>query len=642
MENLSFNELKNKLDEITIRYEMLNISQSVLNSEEIIKGILNYLKQFFMFKALSFYPRKGKDKKFNPYRTSEILFQELIQDNDLINSVSDKREILILSEGMKDQTLFKILAPINDGGKSIGVLIGLREKPFLKDEISLFKIAAKQFAFIIQNVKAEERYRSVVENALDGVVVLDEDGRVLYVNEKMTELIGYQKEELIGKYFSQFIDEDGKKVLKNNIPQRIDEEEVSLWYELNIIKRNGEIRNVEVSATCIRDTEENPVIVAFIKDITEKKKFEIQLIQSEKLRAIAEMANGMAHDFNNALSIILGNIQLLKLNVSDINILTTLNLIEKVAKDSAQTIKRLHDFTKHTPRKDLQQLNINSIVEDAILITKPKWKNDAQRKGINIDIICDLKDIPPVMGNPSEMREVLTNIIFNAVEAMPEGGKIEIKTFWNKGKNYIKILDTGIGMCEEVRKRIFEPFFTTKPFTNSGLGLSMCYGIIKSFGGDIEVESKLGGATTFTIILPIGESSKEINNIRNKDSKSEKRARILVIEDEELVRDILYKGLSFAHHQVTVAKNGSEGIEIFQNNVFDIVLTDLGMPNLSGWDICKVIKEMSPNTPVGIITGWKVEIDEKENEGKMPDFIISKPFDFNEILNKINELLMEH
>lgn len=642
MENLSFNELKNKLDEITIRYEMLNISQSVLNSEEIIKGILNYLKQFFMFEALSFYLRKGKDKKFNPYRTSEILFQELIQDNDLINSVSDKREILILSEGMKDQTLFKILAPINDGEKSIGVLIGLREKPFLKDEISLFKIAAKQFAFIIQNVKAEERYRSVVENALDGVVVLDEEGRVLYVNEKMTELIGYQREELIGKYFNQFIDEEGKKVLKNNIPQRIDEEEVSLWYELNIIKRNGEIRNVEVSATCIRDTEENPVIVAFIKDITERKKFEIQLIQSEKLRAIAEMANGMAHDFNNALSIILGNIQLLKLNVSDINILTTLNLIEKVAKDSAQTIKRLHDFTKHTPRKDLQQLNINSIVEDAILITKPKWKNDAQSKGINIDIICDLKDIPPVMGNPSEMREVLTNIIFNAVEAMPEGGKIEIKTFWNEGKNYIKILDTGIGMCEEVRKRIFEPFFTTKPFTNSGLGLSMCYGIIKSFGGDIEVESKLGGGTTFTIILPIGESSKEINNIRNKDSKSEKRARILVIEDEELVRDILYKGLSFAHHQVTVAKNGSEGIEIFQNNVFDIVLTDLGMPNLSGWDVCKVIKEMSPNTPVGIITGWKVEIDEKENEGKMPDFIISKPFDFNEILNKINELLMEH
>ncbi|MGQ9846724.1 MAG: PAS domain S-box protein, partial [Bacteroidales bacterium] len=298
MENLSFNELKNKLDEITIRYEMLNISQSFLNSEEIIKGILDYLKQFFMFEALSFYLRKGKDKKFNPYRTSDILFQELIQDNDLIKSVSDKSEILILSEGKKDQTLFKILAPINDGERPIGILIGLREKPFLKDEIFLFQIAAKQFAFIIQNVKAEERYRSVVENALDGVAVLDEDGRILYVNEKMTELIGCQREELIGKDFSQFIDEAGKEVLKSNISRRIDEEEGSLCYELSIIKRNGEIKNVEVSSTCIKDTEENPVIVAFIKDITEKKKLEVQLIQSEKLRAIAEMANGVAHDFN--------------------------------------------------------------------------------------------------------------------------------------------------------------------------------------------------------------------------------------------------------------------------------------------------------------------------------------------------------
>ncbi len=645
MEGLSYNELKKRFDEITIRYEILNIAQSLSNLEEIVRGILNFLEKFFKFENLSIYLINEKAKSLISYKTSshcviqEQRETESILDSNLIQKVCNVGEILVINDDYGGNGLFKIFSPLKYGESPTGVFIGQRYKPFTQEEVSLFEIASKQFATIIENTRSEERYRSVVEKALDGVILIDDEERILYINERMASLLGYGREELIGKDFKQFTDDEGKRILKNITSLKSGEEEVTSCYELNIIQRGSGIRNVEISSTCIRDSAGSINVVAFLKDITEKKKLEIQLLQTERLRAIAEMAAGVAHDFNNALSIILGNIQLLQLSVHDPNILETLGVIEKVAKDSAQTVRRLHDFTKNRSRKDLKPLDINSVIKDAVIITRPKWKNEAQGKGFDIDVICDLTELPPVMGNASELREVITNMIFNSIEAMPDGGRIEIRSFFKDQKVFIQISDTGIGMDEEVKRRIFEPFFTTKPFTNSGLGLSMCYGIIRSFGGNIEVESKLGKGTTFTIILPISKLQEKIED-RLKTERVDSRARILVIEDEELIRDVLYKGLSNAQHQVTIAKDGLEGIDLFRKMEFDIVLTDLGMPNISGWEVCKAIKEISPLTPVGMITGWKVELDEMKNEEKGPDFIILKPFDFHDILGKINESLM--
>jgi len=219
---------------------------------------------------------------------------------------------------------------------------------------------------------------------------------------------------------------------------------------------------------------------------------------------------------------------------------------------------------------------------------------------------------------------------------MPEGGKIEIRTFHKNLKVYIQVSDTGVGMEEKVKKKIFEPFFTTKPFSNTGLGLSMSYGIIKRFGGEIEVESKVGQGTTFTIILPIQLEGAE-EEVSSVTIPRGREARILVIEDEEQVSSALSKILSQFNHQVMVANSGEEGIRLFKENQFDIVLTDLGMPGLSGWEVCRAIKSLSPQTPVGMITGWGAQLSEEEIEENKLDFLISKPFDFNEILRLISE-----
>ena len=375
-----------------------------------------------------------------------------------------------------------------------------------------------------------------------------------------------------------------------------------------------------------------------LRDITDRRRIEEQLFQAEKLRAVGEMASGVAHDFNNALAAILGNTQLLLYTAQDGELKETLKIIEQVAKDSSRTVRRLQDFTRRPAPQELFKVDINSIIKDSTEITKPRWKDEAQSRGMGIEIVLNLEDIPLASGNASELREVITNMIFNAVEAMPGGGKVEIRTFKKRKDIYIQISDTGVGIPEDAKKKIFEPFFTTKPFTNTGLGLSMSYGIVKRFGGEVEVESKVGQGTTFTITLPIGEEGKE-EEVDQQLIKKGRKARILVIDDEEFVRSVLSRTLAQADHQVTLAEDGRKGVQLFKEGRFDIVLTDLGMPGVSGWEVCRMIKEISPHTPVGMITGWGGEKSRDKMKEFGLDFFISKPFDFAQILNVIGETM---
>jgi PAS domain S-box-containing protein len=466
--------------------------------------------------------------------------------------------------------------------------------------------------------------------------VIGKDNRIKYANKRLAEIQGYPQEKLIRMDFTGFLDKKSKELMADRFIRRGGGEKLSPRFELNVIRGNGEIRNVEINARVIKGLEGDINYIVFTKDITEKKKMEEQLLQAEKLRALAEMASGVAHDFNNSLAAILGNTQLLLYTVQDEELKETLKTIEKVAKDSAQTVRRLQDFTRRKVHQELFKVDINSIIKDSIEITKPKWKDEIQSRGVRIEVASNLDEIHSVLGNASELREVVTNLIFNALEAMPEGGKIEIRTFQKKKEVFIQISDTGIGIPKEIRKKIFEPFFTTKPFTNTGLGLSMSYGIVKRLGGEIEVESKVGNGTVFTIILPTGGEEIE-EAVSPLTIQKGGKARILVIDDEEFVRSVLSRTLTQVNHQVTLAENGEKGIQLFKERKFDMVLTDLGMPGMSGWEVCRMIKEISPNTPIGMITGWGMEMNRNKMEEYGLNFIISKPFDLNQILNVVAE-----
>jgi len=381
------------------------------------------------------------------------------------------------------------------------------------------------------------------------------------------------------------------------------------------------------------------------KTLSELKQAQDQIVQAEKLRAMGEMASGVAHDFNNVLAAILGNIQLLLYSFEHYGpdeIRERLKTIEQASKDGAETVRRIQDFTGKRKDREFIPLFFNDIVKEVAAITEPRWKDQAQKKGIQIELIQHLGEVPPIVGNPSELREVLTNILFNAVDAMPQGGQIAFSTQpHSEGWVELKITDTGIGMTEEVKKRIFDPFFTTKGVTSSGLGMSVSYGIIKRHGGEILVESETGKGTTFIIHLPIGfgEDVKEIKEKAEKPVGAIRHARILVIDDEEAVRDILSRMLRTKGHLVDVAEDGDVGIERFKSQPFDLVFTDLGMPKMSGWEVGKALKALDPAIPVIMITGWGMELDRGKMGESGIDLIISKPFNFDQVTELINEAL---
>jgi CheY-like chemotaxis protein len=244
------------------------------------------------------------------------------------------------------------------------------------------------------------------------------------------------------------------------------------------------------------------------------------------------------------------------------------------------------------------------------------------------------------MGNPSELREVLTNIIFNAVDAMPKGGKLTIVT-QPQAEDWVevRITDTGIGMTEEVKNRVFDPFFTTKGVTNSGLGMSVSYGIVKRHGGEILIESEPGKGTTFILHLPTGYGEEAVVEKGVVPVRESRQARILVIDDEDSVRDVLSRMLKTKGHQVVVASDGEEGIERFRSESFDLVLTDLGMPKLSGWDVGKTIKGINPKIPIAMITGWGVELDREKLSESGIDLIVCKPFNFDQVTHLVFEAM---
>ncbi len=651
--------------------EVLNsinrIMASSLDVRDVIKAIHSELKKVLGSERMTITLLSDGGNQFRyfalekDYEVQELLSSEAYpkEGAPLAKAVETGQAVLVsdtqASDSWVNRKLFRegirssLVFPLKCKDRVIGTINFGSRKPghFSEDHVRFLGQVSVGLAISIENallldeIKAsEERYRTVVESAMDGICVIGVDGRFSYVNETFANILGYARGELIGMDYRNCLDEEGKQLFSERNRRRERGEKVPRFLEFNVLRKDGEVRNVECSTRAVRHSDRSVSFIVIIKDITEKKKMEEQLVQSEKLRALGEMASGVAHDFNNALTAILGNTQLLLYTAKGEDAKETMQTIEKVAKDSARTVRRLQDFTRKSSHQEFFRIDLNSVVQDAIEITRPKWKDDAQGKGFQIEMVSTFEKIPAVGGNASELREVITNLIFNGIEAMPEGGKIEIRTYTRGEKVCIQVADTGIGMTEEVKRKAFEPFFTTKPFTNTGLGLSMSYGIIKKFGGEIDVESKVGQGTTFTITLPIGGEGKEELAVSSSPIvRATREARILVIDDEASVREVLSRILSQVNHQVTVAKDGGEGLQLFQEREFDIVLTDLGMPDMSGWDVCKAIKKLRACVPVGMITGWGMELDQTKKEESGLDFVIPKPFDFHQILRIVDETI---
>jgi PAS domain S-box-containing protein len=502
--------------------------------------------------------------------------------------------------------------------------------------------------------EGKEFLEKIIKGSKDGIIISDEAGRILSVNEAVEQMLNLSKEEIVGKHTSELIvdEEEEKKKVLEKIEKMFESGFAS--YETRYKRRDGSYVEIECYSSLIKDEKENIIAgLSIARDITERKQMQQQLFQSEKLRSLGELAGGVAHDFNNILAAILGRVQLLKMQFktpsgvtekrkSMVDLVRSLEIIEKASFDGAETVRRIQEFSrKRADDKEFIQLNINELLDNALDFTRVRWKDNAESKGIKFDIHKTYSPVPSTLGSASELREVFTNLINNALDAMPEGGTIEVNTALEESTILIDITDTGVGIPEELQTRIFDPFFTTKGVQSTGLGMSISYGIISRHKGTVAVKSAEGKGTTFTIKLPVAEKPLEKRETVKSVPLKQREAKILIIEDEDEVRQLLSDILTSEGHKVEVASNGSEGIEIFKSTTFDLVFSDLGMPDMSGWEVADAIKRVNSLVPIVLITGWNVEKKNSEKENDCVDEVIQKPFEVKQVLRTVQEI-MEH
>jgi PAS domain S-box-containing protein len=419
-------------------------------------------------------------------------------------------------------------------------------------------------------------------------------------------------------------------------------------FVLNVLSstssKNTEVRyNGRILSLTFAPVVESGYVNIYGLDITERKKMEEALLQSEKMRAMGVMTSGVAHEFNNILGIISANAQLMEeKNGDDKELTEALRTICRVAEDGANIVDRMYEFIN--VKKDASKfvkVDMRNLVKQVIDFTMPRWKNMAQAKGITYDINKEgLKSVPPLFGNPSELREVLVNIINNALDAMPAGGCISFGTWREDGTVYVSISDTGKGMSEEVKRKLFDPFFTTKRPKGSGLGMSVTYGIITRHDGKIDVESKVGKGSTFTLKLPMPLETVHpvVKPERNREIKV-KNLNILVVDDEQDMCETLSNFFIKEGHKVKSVNSGTDGISLLKSEDFDLILCDLVMPNVTGRDVIKALDTLDKRPKVGLITGWRYEMEDVEKEDLKVDFVMRKPFKLSEIRREINNIL---
>jgi signal transduction histidine kinase/CheY-like chemotaxis protein len=402
------------------------------------------------------------------------------------------------------------------------------------------------------------------------------------------------------------------------------------------------LKNAEVAETQAEQARQH--VKELSRYINEQERIRVQFAQVEKLSAVGSLASGVAHDFNNCLASIRGRAELILKYTPDLKTRRGLELIVKSACDGAKTVKRIQDFARQRQDRDFETVSVDQLLLDVGEMTSPRWKDGAEARGVHINLTLMNRSGAYVLGDESELRDVLVNMIFNAVDAMPGDGHLTLAAERCDEKISIVVKDDGTGMTPEVRSRVFDPFFTTKGVEGMGLGLSVSYGVIRRHGGTIKVESEIGRGSTFRITLPLAacaalpsgtDAVAEVSAAQNQRCRMTK---ILVVDDEQPVRELLRDLLGDEGAEVTLAASGAEALAQFEAGKFDAVLTDLGMPGMNGWELLRLIDERDQQVPLAVITGWGELVSAREEKAARVEWVLTKPFSMSQICEIAQEI----
>ncbi len=350
-----------------------------------------------------------------------------------------------------------------------------------------------------------------------------------------------------------------------------------------------------------------------------------RLVQGETLRALGELSSGMAHHLNNLLSVILGRVDLLLSTAEMPEHHDRLEMVRRAGLDAADVVRRMLRFTQGQGFSELADVDLNALATEVIDLLRPRWDDESHLRGVRIDVRFEPGRIATTRGDAAAIREVLMNLLVNAIEALPHGGRIVVKTWPSDAGIHCSIADSGTGMSEALRARATEPFFTTKGPKGTGLGLSASYGILEQHGGDLSIESVEGEGTTVTIRLPALGASESPPPVAPLPVGA-RALRILLIDDQRSVRRTLADVLTAEGHRVVDVGGGAEGLERLEHDEpFDAVFTDLGMPDMTGWQVARAVKARWPKVTVVVITGWREDAAGSADDRASVDFMVPKP-----------------
>lgn len=368
-----------------------------------------------------------------------------------------------------------------------------------------------------------------------------------------------------------------------------------------------------------------------------------QEIHAQKMAALGELSFGVAHNVNNTLTGILGRAQLILRNSNEpAKVEAGLDLIIKSAEDGAHIIRRIQDFARQRPSREFEVISIAELLKDACEMTRPRWEGRSEFAPVRFALHADCT--AHIKGDPVELREVLVNMIYNAVDAMQSGGEIRLATQETRERVVVYITDTGTGMGPEVKQRLFDPFFTTKGKAGTGMGLAVSFGIIRRHEGSIEVDSEPGRGTTFKISLPkvtpAQTGADHTEAAQASGSPTDDKVRVLVVDDETHVREVLIEALEAEGCEVVSAQSGEIALALYDQyqGRFDAVFTDIGMPEMSGWELVTEIRDRSKSMPIAIISGWADAISVQTRNAVKADWVVAKPFDINKISGIAQEI----
>jgi CheY-like chemotaxis protein/nitrogen-specific signal transduction histidine kinase len=360
-----------------------------------------------------------------------------------------------------------------------------------------------------------------------------------------------------------------------------------------------------------------------------------QLVRGETLSAIGKLASGMAHHLNNLFAVILGRIETLLAKVAEPEAHRYLEIVQRAALDGAEVVRRVQRFSRVQPVSRTIPVDLNQLAQEVLELTRPRWHNEALLRQIRIDTALDLGNIRRVAGEYAPLREVLLNLVLNAIDAMPDGGRLGVKTWTDIEGVHCDVSDTGGGMSEEVRQRALDPFFTTKGPKSTGLGLSVTYGIIQRHNGKIEIDSASGRGTTVHITLPaVNAAAPAPSRPVTAPLLLPAALRVLLVDDELEVRAALADMLGTSGHTAFQTAGGKEALAWLEaGQPVDLVLTDLGMPGMTGADVARAVRARWPQLRIGLMTGWDESEGLVSETSAIVDFVIAKPFNLQALLS---------